>query len=747
MKSITENTEIQQEGELTNIIFRNEETGYTVAILKTEAETFSVVGRMHMCSKGAYYKLRGQFVMHPKYGRQFSFNYYEERMPTTKSGIRDFLASGIIRGMGPKMAAKIVEVFGEQTLRVIEETPERLMEISGIGEKKVNEITSSFEFQKELADIVIFLRQYGISVNFSKKLYEIFGSGTLDELRSNPYVLTEEEIGAGFRTADELARQMGIEAEDERRLEKGLKYVLEELTYDGNTFFPKNELIEKAGKFLDVSMELLENVAENLDCRGEIKIDELQEREVVYLWRYYIAEVRCAGILSELIESRPKPLNTDVETLIDMTRARIGIQYSQEQKSAILEGVNNSVCVITGGPGTGKTTIINGILDIFSHSGLSVAIAAPTGRAAKRITEATGYEAGTIHRLLGYNGNPESEHMNFARNAENPLKEDVVVVDEASMIDLLLMQGLLEAMSPGTRLIIVGDADQLPPVGAGNVLRDIINGESVACFNLKEIFRQAGESMIVINAHKINEGEYPDLNRRDKDFFMIESHNEQDMVDTIKDLCLKRLPTYYNDINPLTDIQILTPSRKSRVGSVNLNRELQEVLNPYDENKSECFRDGRIFRDGDKVMQIKNNYDLLWKKAETFEEGYGIFNGDMGIIEKVDNELNEITVLFDGDKYVRYDMGNIDELDIAYAVTVHKSQGSEFPIVLMPISRFPPMLATRNLLYTAVTRGKRLVVLVGSPRRLCEMVDNMYDRDRYSGLDERLKKLCFLEDS
>lgn len=733
----------EKEGKITDLIFRSEESGYTVAILKTDEESFSIVGNMHTCNKGASYKLRGEFVVHQRYGRQFSFSDYEETMPTTEAGIEDFLASGSIKGIGPKMAAKIVSEFGEEALTVLSEAPEKLMKINGIGPKTVEEISASFAFQKELADIAVFLRQYGVSVSFSKKLYDIFGEDTIDEIKANPYIIVREEIGAGFKMADDLAYKMGVEKDDAHRIANGLKYVLEQFTYEGNTFIPIGELLEKTAEFLDVQISLSEEGLEKLEMDGDIKVDILEDRQVAYLWRYYLAEISCGRILSEMISAEPKILSDDVINLLNATEARTGVKYSKEQKTAILGGVSNSVSIITGGPGTGKTTIINGILDILSAADMKVAIAAPTGRAAKRITETTGYEASTIHRLLEYSGNPDSEWMNFNRNMDNPLEHDVVVIDEASMIDLLLMQGLLEAMKGGARLIIVGDVDQLPPVGAGNVLRDIISSEAASCFKLKEIFRQAAESMIVVNAHRINNGEYPDVNQKDKDFFMMESHNENNMVETIKELCSHRLPDYYDEIDAFTDIQILTPGRKRIVGSINLNRELQEVMNPPSPDKEEKVHGGRIFREGDKVMQIKNNYEMEWRKAESFEEGSGIFNGDMGVIDKIDKEFNEVTVLFDGDKYVKYEGGALEELEIAYAITVHKSQGSEFPIIVMPISWFPPMLATRNLLYTAVTRGKTAVILVGSVGRLCGMVDNVYDMHRYSGLDVRLKKLCF----
>lgn len=733
----------EKEGVISELIFRNESTGYTVAVFKTDEDSFSIVGKMHQCNKGGTYKLRGEFAMHPKYGRQFSFHDYEETVPTTKGGIEDFLSSGAIRGIGPKMAAKIVDEFGDDSLRILSENPDELIRINGIGKKKIDEIAASFELHKELADISIFLRQYGVSVSFSKKLYEIFGESTIDEIKANPYVILSDEIGASFKIADELAQKIGIDMEDPARLAGGVKFILEQMTYDGNTFIPKDELLEKSGEFLEVSTSLLEEAIMNLDMDGVVKIDELEDRQVVYLWRYYLAELSCAKTISRMIKEVPRHLGSDLETLIEMTERRTRLEYSKEQKTAIIEGVSNSVSVITGGPGTGKTTIINGIMDILSDAGMEVAIVAPTGRAAKRITETTGYEAKTIHRLLEYSGHPDSEWNSFGRNAENPLKHDVVVIDEASMVDILLMQGLLEAMRDGSRLIIVGDADQLPPVGAGNVLRDIIACDATSCVKLKDIFRQAEESMIVVNAHRINRGEYPDANQKDRDFFMLERREEVSMVDTIKDLCLNRLPNYYKDIDSFTDIQVLTPVRKRMVGSMNLNKELQSVLNPPDGSKNEKSHRGRIFREGDKVMQIKNNYEMEWKKANDLQSGQGIFNGDLGIITNIDNEFNEITVLFDGDKYVRYDVADLEELDIAYAITVHKSQGSEFPVVVMPISWFPSILATRNLLYTAVTRGKQGVILVGSTGRLHAMVDNVYDRNRYSGLDVRLKDLCF----
>ncbi len=728
-------------GTLTHIVFRSEETGYTVASLEAEGERIPVVGKMLSCSVGASYVLRGDFTVHPKYGEQFAFTECESRMPQDVEGMLNFLSSGQIKGVGPKTAAQIVERFGEDTFEVIESEPERLLEIPGIGKKKLEDIASSFGEQRVLADIAVFFEKYDIGIGEVRKLYQVYGRETIDKVKETPYAMVDDIFGIGFIKADAMAKKMGMDPDDPMRVKSAVIHMLRESVASGNTFVPKDELCGMTARLTDVATELIEDGLIDLMFEGRIRMEKLEGRDVVYLLAYFRAETEVAQDIVRLCSGEPKMINTDTEVLIEQSGIRAGISFSEGQKRAIRMSLSSPVTVITGGPGTGKTTVINGIMDILKSSGLKTVIAAPTGRAAKRITETTGYDASTIHRLLEYTYSEDEEDLRFGRNREEPLDADAVIIDEMSMVDLLLMQALLRALPDGTRLLMVGDADQLPPVGAGNVLGDLMASEYVEVIELKEIFRQAEESLIVVNAHRIDRGEYPVINEKDKDFFFISRDSEEQMVATIKDLVSIRLPKHYTEYDAMRDIQVMTPTRKGNIGTRNLNEELQEILNPPSPEKAEKRFGGRTFREGDKVMQIKNNYEIAWKRTEDFEDGQGMFNGDMGIIDRIDTEYGKLSVIFDDSKYVTYDFTELEQLEPAYAVTVHKSQGSEFPVVVMPISWVPPVLATRNLLYTAVTRGKDLVVLVGSRKRMDAMVDNDSIRERWSGLGVRLRQL------
>lgn len=731
----------EKKGVVAEVIFHNSDNGYTIAVIETEDEQFTATGTLPGCDKGRSYVLRGNFKIHPSYGEQFVFSQFEEVMPSSKEGIEDFLASGVLKGIGRKTAAAIVAKFGESTFDVIENEPMKLVAISGIGEKKAETISEAFRSHREFARITLYLQQFGINADYAMKLYRVYGSETIEAIEENPYRLVEDIFGVGFKKADKIARNMGIAADDPFRVKSGIRFTLWYFTNEGNTFLPQKFLCEKTGQLLDLGTECINDYLTELAFAGDVRIENLENRNVVFLLPYYIAEQNVCRCLGELNASILKPISSDLDSLISMTEHETGIFLSENQKFAVKNSLEAGVFVITGGPGTGKTTIINAIINVLEHSGFKIAIAAPTGRAAKRITETSGHAASTIHRLLEYYYSESEETMQFGKTAEDPLDYDAVIVDEASMIDLMLMNGLVSAIRAGTRLILVGDADQLPSVGAGNVLRDIIASEYINSVKLTEIFRQAKESLIVVNAHKINKGEYPDCNEKGKDFFMMRQPTEAGMLELIKSLCEKRLPAYYTDILPVRDIQVLTPVRKGLLGSINLNKELQSVLNPPSPDLEEKKFGDRIFREHDKVMQIKNNYQLKWKSLENFTEGEGVFNGDVGFINEIDMEFHEVTVVFDETKYVTYDFSQMDELELAYAVTVHKSQGSEFPIVVMPMTWFPPMLATRNLLYTGVTRGKTAVVLVGSENKMHAMVDNDRISDRYSGLAARLKKL------
>ena len=735
----------EKRGTITEIIFHNEENGYTIGVMETDDEMFTVVGCLPSCVKGTSYKLRGTFKVHPTYGEQFAFTEFEEVLPTGIAGIEGFLASGVIKGIGPKTAAAIVDQFGEHTFEIMEEEPEKLALVSGIGPKKAAVIAESFAAHREFAQVSMYFQEFGISADYALKLYKIYGADAVELVKENPYRLTSEVYGIGFRKADTIAHKMGFAEDSPFRIKSGIKYGLTFYASEGSTYVPQQELCEKVGNLLELSSELVyENLVE-MAFEGEVNVDTIEGRPVVYLYAYYYAEKKICRNLAAIENASLKSLTVDVDSMIQMTERQSGIELSGTQRYAVRSAVTRSISVITGGPGTGKTTIINSIINIIESSGMKVAISAPTGRAAKRITETSGHPAYTVHRLLEYYYSESDDSMHFGRTEENPLDYDAVIVDEASMLDLMLTQGLTDAVRPGTRLILVGDVDQLPSVGAGNVLRDIIESEYVHTVMLKDIFRQAEESMIVVNAHRINQGEKPYVNSRDKDFFFMERQKENQMVDLIVELVTGRLAAYYEGIDSVRDIQVLTPVKKGVLGSIALNKALQDTLNPPSEEKDEKRFGERVFRVGDKVMQIKNNYQIGWRKRRDFSEGEGIFNGDVGYIESIDREYNTMTVVFDEDRVVQYEFSMLDELELAYAVTVHKSQGSEFPIVVMPVSWFPPVLATRNLLYTAVTRGKKVVVLVGMENRMNAMIENNRIAMRYSGLKYRLRKIMGIE--
>lgn len=728
-------------GILTEIIFYNEENGYTVAEIETETELVTVVGHLPSVRKGCSFLLRGSYKAHPKYGEQFAFKEAEEVMPSTAAGIENFLASGIIKGIRQKTAHAIVKRFGDNTLKIMENQPERLTEISGIGKKTAKKIAESYALHIEFAKIALFFQEFGISSAQILRLYKVYGSSSIQAVTDNPYRLVEDVRGIGFRQADEIAAKMGIPADSPFRIRSGVLYTLSTFLSDGSTYVPRSMLNEMAAQLLDLTREEIGEVLVQMAFEGDVQFDRIDDVDAVYLFSYYEAEQRVTRRVTDLMSAPLKLLTADVDSSIQITAGRTGIHLSESQEKAVRNSLMSGMSIITGGPGTGKTTIINTLIDIFESGGFTVALAAPTGRAAKRITETSGKPASTIHRLLEYFYDDGRGDMQFGKTAEDPLKHDVLILDEASMIDLMLMRGILEAVTPGTRLILVGDADQLPSVGAGNVLNDLIGSGFVRTSRLTEIFRQAGESTIVVNAHRINQGEYPSANGKNADFFIMTRFREQDMQDLIIDLVKSRLPGYYSDLDPEKDIQVLTPVHKGIIGTVSMNKALQEALNPHQHGTQEKKTGSRLFRTGDKVMQTRNNYQLEWKHPGDKTTHKGVFNGDIGFICAIDHEDGTVTVVFDEDRYTEYDSTNLEDLELAYAITVHKSQGSEFPIVVMPVTWFPPMLATRNLLYTAITRGKKAVVLVGPEERVRAMVDNDRIRMRYSGLRYRLGKM------
>lgn len=736
---------MQQEGKLGKIIFNNPENGYTVAVFDTEAGAIRIAGSFAEPKTGAKYRLEGRFTIHPKYGEQFSVSSYEEMMPEGADAILEFLSAGNIKGIGPKTARLIVDTFGDETLTVIEETPEKLLMVSGIGTKTLARITESFGESREFANTAIELRELGIEMNEAVRVYKMYGKDSVRVVSENPYVLAEDIRGINFHRADAIAAKLGVEPESSVRIESGIRHMLKSWAASGSTLMPENYLIEKTAEFLDVMMDNVRDSLKDMVFAGELEEDRIDDTAVIYLYGYYHAEQRVAHKLIKLRNATLKPLPMMGSNFLDAVRMTSddpsgeGVELSVEQKRAILECITNNVTIITGGPGTGKTTIINTLVKMFDFAGFSVALAAPTGRAAKRMEEASGKPAMTIHRMLEYVWSEEEDTLNFGRNEENPLDEDAIIIDEASMIDLMLMDGLLNAVKAGTRLIFTGDADQLPPVGAGNVLRDMIASECIPVIRLKEIFRQAEGSGIVSNSHLINNGEYPEQ-QSGNDFYIISKNGETSISDTIRELIGGRIETGFDFIDSADDIQILTPTKRGMLGAPSLNAMLQEVINPPSEDKAELKVASVTFREGDKVMQLKNNYGAEWRTDYLSTEGEGVFNGDMGIVEAIDAEDKTMTVRMD-DRIIEYAGDMLEEIDLAYAVTVHKSQGSEFPAVVIPVWNFPPMLMTRNLLYTAVTRGKRLVIIVGDPSRVRSMIDNNRADGRYTGLKYRLISL------
>ncbi len=736
---------MQKKGSISRIIFHNDSNGYTVAVFDTDEESFRIAGAFNAPAIGTNYALEGSFTIHPKYGEQFSVASYEELMPEGAEAIRAFLASGAIKGIGPKTAKLIVDAYGEESLQILEKSPERLLELKGIGASSLAKITQSYGETREFARISLELQEVGLETSDAVRIFKMYGGASVEVVKENPYVLVEDIRGISFVKADEIAARIGIEADSEFRIKSAIKHVLRLWAVNGSTMMPEKLLVEKTVELIDSSSILVEEAITDMAFSGEIETDIIDDEAVIYLYGYYKAEQRTAFNLGRLKEEKSYPLPADIDNLIADAEARLSeergnVRLSDKQREAVKVALQNNVTVITGGPGTGKTTIINVIVKIFERLEMKVALAAPTGRAAKRMEEAAGVPAMTIHRLLEYVYSEDEDEMTFGRDSDNPLDYMAIIIDEASMIDIMLADGLLEAIRSGTRVIITGDADQLPSVGAGNVLRDIIQSEFISTVRLKEIFRQAEDSLIVTNAHRINEGEYPASRDGERDFYIIHEDNEEEILDNIKTLVGGRLEAHYGFINGAQDIQVLTPTKRGALGAPNLNTVLQEVINPADENKNELKVGARIFREGDRVMQLRNNYSAEWRDAGTFMTGEGIFNGDMGVIESID--VHNKTILVDmEDKFVTIEGEMLEDIDLAYAITVHKSQGSEFPAVIIPMWAFPPMLMTRNLLYTAVTRGRQLVIIDGSERRLQWMINNNRTDERYTGLRFRLENL------
>ncbi|MBQ6998762.1 MAG: ATP-dependent RecD-like DNA helicase [Clostridia bacterium] len=725
-------------GEIKTVIFENADNGYKVVEIETEDDLFVAVGYMHGAAEGETVKLTGKWVSHHTYGEQFAVEMYEKQMPTSKASIVKYLGSGIIKGVRAATAQKIVDAFGEDALTVIEKEPLRLTQIRGISAEKAMAINLSYITQIGASSLMIFLQQYDISVKLCAKIYKRFGGGAVELIKSNPYILCDEIEGIGFKTADKMAISMGINADDANRIRSGVLYTHLNNTLFGHTYLPREILAKLASDLLGVSIPVVNEAISSLTVQRRFISEDSPDGERIYYFTHYHAEKYCARRINEITANRYEIDENEIMREIGIIEAHRGIKLAHMQKTAVQSAMENSALVITGGPGTGKTTIINTIIDIMHANGLKVVLTAPTGRAAKRMSQVCGKEAKTIHRLLeaGYSDG-ESDLM-FQVDESNPIEADVIIVDEMSMVDILLMSALLRAIAAGTRIIMVGDVDQLPSVGAGDVLRHIIESGVVPVIRLTEIFRQAEESMIVVNAHKINGGEYPVCNSENTDFFYANLPSATDGAEYITSLCLDKLPQKYGISS--ADIQVLSPSKKGIAGVINLNTLLQQALNPAEDGKPEKSNGNVTFRVGDRVMQTKNNYDLQWYDVKTLEEGTGVFNGDVGYIQDINQMLKTVAVVFE-DRRVTYNFKDLDELDLAYAATVHKSQGSEFPVVIVPVYDAPYMLVSRNLLYTAVTRAKNLVVLVGREDIIRKMVDNNRTVMRYSSLKEKLTEV------
>ena len=714
-------------------VFRNEENGYSVVEARAGREKLTVVGTLPALAAGEQVLLSGAWVEHPQYGRQWKATGCEIRKPTTLLGIERYLGSGLIRGIGPSTAKLLVQEFGKRTLDILSEHPERLTEVPGIGKKRAQQLAASFQEQYAAREAMVFLQSYGVSPTLAVKISKAYGADAQRKIRENPYRLIDDIEGVGFLTADRIALSLGIPQDSEYRLRAGIKYALQEAAAgEGHTFLPRDALLERAARGLRVSGELLLNQMDALLFAREIIALDVDGAEAVQLAPYFYAEKEIARYLRLLMGAAQTASAPVIEKQIGDFEVQHDIHFSENQRRAVSEAVRRGLLVITGGPGTGKTTIINCILSLL---GKDVLLAAPTGRAAKRMSEATGHEAKTLHRLLEFAG----EEGTFLRNEQNPLDCACVIVDEMSMVDVFLMRSLLRALKPGTRLIMVGDADQLPSVGAGNVLGDILKSGVIPSVRLTDIFRQSEESLIVLNAHRINHGQPPILNQKGSDFFFERRPLAEDAAQAIVGLCEKRLPAFLHTDFPARDIQVLSPTKKAGAGVRQLNAMLQAALNPPGGRKPEIIYGDTAYRLGDKVMHVKNNYQLPWK-ADDGSEGEGVFNGDVGFISKVDTQDRIVTVRYDEERTVEYDYQQLEELELAYCLSVHKSQGSEFPCVVMPVLGGPPRLLTRNLFYTALTRARRLVVLVGKEEAIAAMVNNNHIAARFTTLLQRLRE-------
>lgn len=727
-------------GYVEHIIYRNADNGYTVLNLVSGEDEITCVGIFSAIAEGENIEAQGEYTEHPTYGQQFKVTSFEEKAPEDEEAIERYLGSGAIKGIGLAMAARIVRRFKEDTFRIIEEEPECLAEIKGISNRKAMEIASQVNEKRDLRQAMIFLQQYGITMNLAVKVYQAYGQDVYGIIRENPYRLADDIDGVGFRTADEIAARVGIRMDSDFRVRSGILYTLLQASGEGHTYLPETELTPRASKLLNVTAEQVEKQYMDLAIERKIILKQMEDQTQIYAASFYYMEANTATMLKRLNVSYDVS-DAEIEQRIRGIEKKSGMTLDEHQVTAVKEAVRNGLLVITGGPGTGKTTTINTIIRYFELEGLEIFLAAPTGRAAKRMSETTGFEARTVHRMLELNGGAEGSG-GFERDESNPLEADVIIVDEMSMVDISLMYSLLKAISVGTRLILVGDVNQLPSVGPGSVLRDIIQSHACNVVMLTKIFRQASTSDIIVNAHKINHGEEVILDNKSMDFFFLKRYDADVIINVVLQLIKQKLPKFV-DATPY-DIQVLTPMRKGLLGVERLNGILQRYMNPPANDKVEKEYGSTVFREGDKVMQTKNNYQLAWeirtKFGLTVDKGLGIFNGDMGIIRQINDFAEQMIIEFDEGRMVEYPYKLLDELELAYAITIHKSQGSEYPAVVIPLLSGPMMLMNRNLLYTAVTRARKCVTLVGNEVTFQQMIRNTSQQKRYSGLCDRLKE-------
>ena len=735
-------------GYVDHIIYQNKDNGYAVLSMNVDDEEEICVGIFRGVDNGENLEITGEYVEHPSYGFQFKASSFKVVEPDDLLSMERYLGSGAIKGVGEALAKRIVKKFGKDTFRVIEEEPERLVEVKGISERIAQQIADQMIEKREIREAFLFLQKYGITNTLAVKIYEKYGMGMYGILKENPYRLAEDIQGVGFRLADEIAEKIGIHTDSDYRIRSGILYTLLQASLEGHMFLPMEILVRRSVDLLQVPEEAIRAQVQNLHMDHKVVVKKTGDELEVYAFSYYYAELNCARMLRELNVLMESALLDSEEKRIETILQRIlkeqGLELDELQKNAVLECVKHGIMILSGGPGTGKTTTINTIIRYFDEEGMDILLAAPTGRAAKRMAEATGYEARTIHRMLEINGGMEDEsRARFERNGENPLEADVVIIDEMSMVDIYLFQSLLEAVSVGTRLILVGDVDQLPSVGPGQVLRDLIESKCFSTVMLKKIYRQAGESDIVMNAHRINMGQKIALNNKSKDFFFLPRNDVQVIYKHMIQLITEKLPRYV-EAQPY-DIQVLTPMRKGSLGVETLNEILQRYLNPADPSKQEHMTGERIFREGDKVMQIKNNYQLEWEIVSQYgiriDSGSGVFNGDIGTIRRIREESSTVQVEYDEHRLVEYTFSQLDEIELAYAITIHKSQGSEYPAVLLPLLSGPKMLMNRNLLYTAVTRARKCVTILGSQEVVDGMIENENQYHRYTGLGRRILEL------